>query len=186
MAEKVDGDSREKLEADMREYFSHWIGGTSRTQAAIIGWLDRQAAITRAEVFADGEYDCMTCDAKRELQAKLDAYDETHMLLPVDADGVPIHVGDTLECHANGYDGKFEVFAVGPSVVIGNHDIEFVTRHPTDWFHVARYCHHVKTRTLEAVLREFAQGIDGQNADFAELAVGEYAAKIRELLGVDE
>lgn len=41
-----ESDTREKLEADMREYFSHWMGGTSRTQAAIIGWLDRQAAIT--------------------------------------------------------------------------------------------------------------------------------------------
>lgn len=42
-------DSREKLEADVRDYFSHWIGGTSRTQEAIKSWLDRQAAITERE-----------------------------------------------------------------------------------------------------------------------------------------
>lgn len=34
--------------------------------------LDRQAAITRAEVFADGEFDCMTCAAKAELREQVE------------------------------------------------------------------------------------------------------------------
>jgi hypothetical protein len=36
--------------------------------------------------------------------------------------------------------------------------------------------------TVEDVLREFADGIKDQNADFAELAIAEYAAKLREVM----
>ena len=35
-------------------------------------------------------------DSRDALRAELDEYGQTHMLLPVDADGVPIHVGDEL------------------------------------------------------------------------------------------
>lgn len=79
---------------------------------------------------------------------------ERYMKLPLDADGVPIRVVDELECHTNGYDGTFTVFAIGDNVVVGNHDIEWISRNPSKWFHVASFCTHVKPRTLEDVLRE--------------------------------
>jgi len=123
-----------------------------------------------------------------ELEAKLNAYDETHMLLPVDTIGIPIHVGDLLECHANGYDGKFEVFAIGDNVVVGNHDIEFVMRNPTDWYHVARYCRHVEQRTIEDVLLEFSERVCKSGHQWgldASDVVPEYAAELRELMEVD-
>ncbi len=62
-------DTRELLEADVR---SEYYGGIESEADEIIGWLDRQAAITRAEVFENGEYDCMTCDAKAELREQVD------------------------------------------------------------------------------------------------------------------
>jgi hypothetical protein len=121
----------------------------------------------------------------RDIQAEVDS---GYMKLPVDADGVPIRIGDMLECNANGYDGKFEVFAIGAGVVIGNHDIEFVTRHPTDWFHVARYCRHVKPRTIEDVLidmLEAAVGYSDAHTDVSLVAVEKCADEIRELMEVD-
>jgi len=108
---------------------------------------------------------------------------ERYMELPVDADGVPIRIGDMLECNANGYDGKFEVFAVGAGVVIGNHDIEFVTRHPTDWFHVARYCRHVKPRTVEDVLCDMIHEYACTDMT-TEQTAAKYAAELRDLLEV--
>lgn len=80
---------------------------------------------------------------------------EKYMELPVDADGVPIHVGDTLECYANGYEGTFTVFAVSNNTVIGNHDIEWVRDNPDKWFHVALSCHRVKPLKLEELLNDY-------------------------------
>lgn len=103
------------------------------------------------------------CDKGEEYTAYLDAgnivdeieveISKCYMPLPVDTDGAPIRVGDKLECHANGYDGAFTVFAVGNNVVVGDHDIEWIGRNPSKWFHVASFCTHVKPRTLEDVLR---------------------------------
>ena len=67
--DNAQADSRERLEADIKKY--RWEH--SETSGRVTEWLDRQAAITRAEVFADGEFDCMTCDAKRELQERVDS-----------------------------------------------------------------------------------------------------------------
>lgn len=88
---------------------------------------------------------------------------ERFVELPVDADGVPIRVGDELECHANGYDGTFTVFAIGNNVAVGNHDIEWVRRNPSKWFHVAQYCVHVEQRTLEDVMAEYEELAANQN-----------------------
>ena len=110
------------------------------------------------------------------------------MRLPVDADGVPIRVGDKLECHANGYDGEFTVFAVGDDVAVGNHDIEWVRRNPSKWLHVAQHCVHVKPRTLEDVLREMLDregdgiGLREFNRDF-DAFVEHYADEIRAMFG---
>lgn len=55
----------------------------------------------------------ITKDAADKLIDEIEADIAEHYLaLPLDADGVPIHVGDVLECHANGYHGIFTVFAV--------------------------------------------------------------------------
>ena len=109
--------------------------------------------------------------------------DERFMALPLDADGVPIRVGDKLECHANGKDGIFIVFAIGDKVAVENTD-DSLTR----VMHVARFCHHFKPRTLEDVLCDFANDVAKQGHQIGltgrEIS-DKYAAEIRELLGVD-
>lgn len=115
-----------------------------------------------------------------EIQAEVDS---RFCELPVDADGVPIRVGDKLECHANGYDGAFTVFAIGRDTVIGNHDIEWVRNNPSKWFHVASFCHHVKPRTLEDVLIDAMQfGFSSKAGDNVSEKAHEFADEIRELM----
>jgi hypothetical protein len=76
--------SRERLEADICDWLTHDLQGNPLYEVfadsvepdsmpEIRRWLDRQAALTRAEVFEDGEYDCRTCDAKYELQERVDS-----------------------------------------------------------------------------------------------------------------
>ena len=121
-------------------------------------------------------------DLADEIQAEID---ERFMLLPINADGVPIHVGDELECNANGYEGTFTVFAIGNDTVVGNHDIEWIRDNPSKWFHVASFCHPVKPRTLEDVLSEFANRVCNSGHQWgldAADVVPQYADEIRELM----
>lgn len=139
--------------------------------------------------FAEGA----TIEGHRALADAIEAeIAERFMELPVDADGVPIRVGDELECHTNGYDGTFTVFAIGNNVAVGNHDIEWIRRNPSKWFHIASFCTHVKPRTLESILCDALADVsrmnDGNVRTFKPDApyVAELAAEIRECLGVSE
>ena len=94
---------------------------------------------------------------------------ERYMELPVDADGVPIHVGDVLE---RGY----VVDYVAPNWCLATGRGAMY----------ADMCHHVKPRTLEDVLKELACDVRREwveNAPLAEHVYSEYADKIRELMG---
>ena len=89
-----------------------------------------------------------------EIMTKMEVY---CMLLPMDMDDVPIHVGDELECDANGYKGTFTVLAVGYEIVIGNHEIEWIKDNPGKWFHIASYCRHVKPRITDDKESEYGK-----------------------------
>ena len=121
-----------------------------------------------------------------EIEAEIES---RYMLLPLDADGVPIHVGDTLECRANGYDGVFDAFAVGDGCVIGNHPECEVFNDPFKGIHVARYCRHVAPRTIEDVLRDvWEEALDYSKSDMwrnPDEVFVERAEEIRELMEVD-
>ena len=191
-------DSREKLEADIARYFACWLrGGGENTLAVIIGWLDRQVAITTRECTAvyelgceacraaqkreiasmqakldkcykpNWEY-CETCERLAELQAKLDAYDETHMELPVDADGVPIRVGDMVSLNNR------EPFEVGG--VRDTRNQWHVFPYDLQRWYAPLDLHHVKPRTIEDVLADVRDG---------NLDTGYAAAELRELMGSD-
>ena len=97
---------------------------------------------------------------------------ERYMKLPADADGVPIHVGDKLQRRSNGFQHG-EVMGIGNGV--------FFTRHYMNDYHkhFASDAVHYREPTVEDVLREFAESIKDQNADFGELVIAEYAAKLR-------
>lgn len=113
---------------------------------------------------------------------------EHYILLPVDADGVPIRVGDEINC-------------LGRNVLVNSIIWDGVNWYASEtvvssnWF-PAKHSGHAKPRTLEDVLEEFAYkavriGMVGGVPCDAEIyadkdAIAEYAAKIRELMVVDE
>lgn len=90
--------------------------------------------------------------------------------LPVDADGVPIHVGDRLE-HVNG------AFTANDMTV----SIDGIWRawdgengHTV----LLAKCHHHKP-TVEDVLREFAREIDADAYGITDAKVAEFAARLQ-------
>ena len=98
-------------------------------------------------------------DLATRLQDELDEIEQTHMRLPVDADGVPIRPGDMLT-----YDGvPMEVMAVG--------DSPWFDRHPTEVLlscEDASSCRHVQPVTVESLLDEFVVALHelGEGADY--------------------
>ena len=115
------GDTREKLEKDIRNYLSFY----KTTMAAdlyifILNWLDRQDVITTREVESDmtkAGHAAMEIEHERiaKLQAQIDKLNDenknlkltietmntpnykNYLKLPVDADGRTIHFGDELD-----------------------------------------------------------------------------------------
>jgi len=166
----ISRDTRERIEADAWEAARLDMSRTwEQRRDAIVALLDRQAALT------EREWDSATANRRiAELQSKLDEYDQTHMALPVDADGVPIRVGDKLR-------GVYETFEVCA-----------VSEHYAYWeqgrhWDRANECHHVGPRTLEDVLREFASRVLNSGHQWgldAHDVVAECAAELRELTGV--
>lgn len=66
----VDIDSREQLERDIDTWLDRWIAWSipkDKLWLEIIGWLDRQAAITRAECDKPNWEYCETCDLTRKV-----------------------------------------------------------------------------------------------------------------------
>lgn len=107
---------------------------------------------------------------------------ERYMELPLDADGVPIRVGDEL------YNG--EVIAFGGLAEGG---VVFVHRGFEDGNYILEafasdVTHHVKPRTVEDVLvdmLETAVGYSDAHTTVALGAVERYAAELRDMLGGD-
>lgn len=208
-------DSRERIEADLLALTKSWHDHdgdfmkiySSVAYAQVKELLDRQAALTEREACAYCDYKdanrrqahkihevckCLEDSHEREkkLRAELDEYDQTHMLLPVDADDVPICVGDVVTggMGDQGPVQHLELWEDGWVVVFEFSSGQF-TRYASD------AVHHVKPRTIEDMLREFAQEMNENlgmytgeaiNADEWRDAdsktVKKYAAEIRELL----
>lgn len=107
-----------------------------------------------------------------EIQAEVD---ERYMLLPVDADGVPIHVGDEVVC------------SYGVDEVEGVHPERIFLLHENEWLCVqAQYKKHHKPRTLEEVLGEFSARVLNSGHQWgldAQGTIAEYADELRKLIG---
>lgn len=95
---------------------------------------------------------------------------ETSMLLPVDADGVPIHCGERMRLD-NGHEG--DVWLVGVfDIMMSDHTC-------FDW----AKSRHVKPRTIEDVLKEFGKAytyVDGECASTTTL-IADYADELRSM-----
>lgn len=106
-----------------------------------------------------------------EIEAEIE---ERYMELPVDADGVPIRVGDVMV----DYKTPRNVVAVAP-------DSFMMDGYETDSFYrpgLAKNHRHVK-RTLEDVLSDFAAEVENDRNTIE--TARKYADEIRELLGGD-
>lgn len=111
---------------------------------------------------------------------------EKYIELPVDADGVPIRIGDVVEFGENRNQGI--VKALNEHMVIAMHvDCDYTNYAKYGLLWNADACRHVKPRTVEDVLREFGKAytfVDGECANTHTL-VATYANELRELLGGD-
>jgi len=100
---------------------------------------------------------------------------ERYMELPVDADGVPIHVGDILL----DLETPRHVVGIGKtSILLGGY--------PSSGEQEVRYAlpcnyRHVKPDPIKELLEEFGNAVSKQGVDFDMLdAIDEYADKLRE------
>ena len=101
---------------------------------------------------------------------------ERYMLLPVDADGVPIRVGDVMV----DYKTPRNVVAVAPdSFMMSGYEIDSFYRPG-----LAKNHRHVKPRTIEDVLADFASKQHGITKEENDALIAECAAEIRELMEV--
>lgn len=116
---------------------------------------------------------------------------ERYMELPVDADGVPIRVGDLIEFGKKGE--RLEVTHFGWT---SHGDPTVAYRRPNgtlDCSCIGDECRHVKPRTVEDVLEDFIAAYDEWDCntyDDERMAgrrelFAKYADELRELVGVD-
>lgn len=128
-------------------------------------------------------------DFRAALGALVSIADMYYLKLPVDADGVPIHVGDTLEFGESFNQGI--VKAVNECMVISLHmDCDYTNYAKYGLLWDAGSCRHVKPDPLKELLTEMldrnSDGIGYREfgGDF-ESFVKSYAERIRELMGGD-
>lgn len=115
----------------------------------------------------------------KEQQEYIDKY---YLRCPCDADGVPIRVGDAVEFGPNRNQGI--VKALNERMVIAIHvDCDYTNYAKYGLLWDTDSCRHVKSRTLEDVLAEFA---DMPERIDRIAATKRYADEIRELMGVGE
>ena len=104
-------------------------------------------------------------DQRRDLLTD-DEPDERYMRLPVDADGVPIHLGDTLKWPDG---GRLTVIGIGSGVVFYEDD------EGVQWTTTGNKHHCVLS--VEDVLREF--GDEVRRCCDTEDTIAEYAKKLQ-------
>ncbi len=180
MAVEVERERIAELQAERDEWFSNAEVGFKRIKE-----LEAEYNGMRAKAYAlEREVE--------ELQKQLGEYDETHMPLPVDADGEPIRVDDVVEgellddttvrgtvCAFRLCDNEPDSVYVHVNVGGGGWTIKELrlTR-----------CRHVQPKpTVEDVLREFAGELKSDRTDAWDSRVDrllpEYADKVREAVG---
>lgn len=149
--------------------------------------LRRAVKKGKAGAFPSGEayYDAIDeCIAEIEREVS-----ERFVELPVDAEGVPIRVGDTVEFGKNRNRGI--VKALNEHMVIAIHvDCDYTNYAKCGLLWGADDCYHVKPRTLEDVLGDvWREALDYAKSDMwrnPDEVFAERADEIRELMGVEQ
>lgn len=164
--------------------------------------LRKVADALDGNAIAIGGCDCMMLPTRlRMIAGEIEReIAKRYILLPVDADGEPIHIGDLIEYH--GRDGVYRLHAQGVYVYSGGRLCgERCVMNERLGIWEPDKCSHVKSRTLEDALVEYAETIDVTSwkkaHDNRSLTVGEWeeivrseaekcADEIRELMGGTE
>ena len=100
---------------------------------------------------------------------------EKYMLLPVDAYGVPIRVGDTLQLG----DTRGEVIAL--TYRPNNGELPWEYQCDTGGWYNTAFARHAKPRTVEDVLREFSVYLvqNASNTKCVSNAIAEFSQELR-------
>lgn len=134
---------------------------------------ERDLLKTQWEAGVDFDQRLESCAENRE---DVTLFGVDYMAYPLDADGVPIHVGDVLD----GYGKTIEVVELR----IGRSGWVLISRDGNGYADCAAFTHH-HAPTVEDVLREFASDIadvlggDDFRLDDSDELFAEYAAKLR-------
>ena len=130
----------------------------------------------------DAEHDVRLREARGEALMVIDTFTETTMAehgwvrLPMDADGVPIRVGDVLENALNNY-------AFLPATVVGYHvengELLPIVENYGEFRVVPSVVRHHNPQTTEDVLRELLDSCENQNDGFRALLIAEYAKRLQ-------
>lgn len=110
-----------------------------------------------------------TVRERNKFKAKLDEYDQTHMLLPVDADGVPIRPGDKV---TDEYGVAFTVGYVAEDMVCTGTGAQILPYECHRW---------QKSDTIESVVEEVLINDEWRTLDDEAYTarIAEYAERIR-------
>ena len=141
--------------------------------------IEREAKADRVDAYTEG-YDEGFASADDYFVDKRETLKEHGWVrLPLDADGVPIHVGDVME---------WPDCSTAEVVGIGNDTFFYVEdgEDAAEWSCASDKIHH-HAPTVEDVLREFALACEdaGNAGPEVERIAAEYAAKLRLAEGVD-
>lgn len=141
-------------------------------------------------------YNCRVKGWKDDLKSLADGIEaeveSEYMKLPVDADGVTIHVGDNLHSDETGRDFPCRGYnlTLQGSKKWWTVECCYDSYSGTSEYVSAKSCHHVKPRTLEDVLHDFweeweSHPIDaewGERLERLRESEAKYADEIRELM----
>lgn len=182
----MEGSGAMKSIDNLREYALTAASVNATTRAVLAGYIDeierdvaeltdeRDLLKTQWEAGVDFDQRLEACAESRE-DVTLFGVDYTP--LPLDADGMPIHVGDVMEWMAG---GTFEVVGIGNGGTLYYLDTYDDGTVGVEWTAAGDKRHH-HAPTVEDVLREFAgewidvaDGTDEERELFAK-----YAAKLR-------
>lgn len=106
---------------------------------------------------------------------------DTHMEVPVDADGVPIHIGDEL-CGYGCPDGGVYCMAINGDDVIFVAGVGMSYKDMLLWS--PKECRHYHKPTIEDVLRDFVNRVMSYNEDEddGDAIISDYANRLRKLM----
>lgn len=151
------------------------------------GWIQKDGSIVIQADTHGVRYGDNYGEAIRSMIDEIEReVDERFMELPVDADGVPIHVGNLIEFGDKGE--RLEVTHIGWTK---HGDPTIAYRRPNgtlDCSCIGTECRHVKPRTIEDVLRDvWKEALDYANSAIwrnPDEVFAERANEIRELMEV--